>query len=94
MITFLSCILRLTFGEAHKDLVEQAGILHRDISVNNVMMYRADSADTQLEGAEPRDAPLPKGLLIDFDYATFLKEKNEVTHSVQRMVRHPSKHLQ
>lgn len=87
----MSCILRLTFGEAHKDLVEQAGILHRDISVDNIMMYRAD---TQLEGAEPRDAPLSKGLLIDFDYATFLKENNEITHSVQRMVRHPSKHLQ
>ncbi|KZT22979.1 hypothetical protein NEOLEDRAFT_1137056 [Neolentinus lepideus HHB14362 ss-1] len=45
---------------AHGDLTEKTGIIHRDISINNVMLI-----DASEEGNGHR-----KGLLIDLDYAT------------------------
>ncbi|EPQ57055.1 hypothetical protein GLOTRDRAFT_137483 [Gloeophyllum trabeum ATCC 11539] len=47
--------------EAHKQLVEKANILHRDISVNNIMLV--ESSDQEGKNGRRR------GLLIDLDYA-------------------------
>ena len=46
------------YNTAHHKAVLK-GVLHRDISINNVMVYTPD-------GSAER-----KGLLIDFDHATF-----------------------
>ncbi|KIL55421.1 hypothetical protein M378DRAFT_17957 [Amanita muscaria Koide BX008] len=43
---------------AHKYLWENLQILHRDISIGNILLYRAE------EGQEAN------GLLIDFDFST------------------------
>jgi serine/threonine protein kinase len=43
---------------AHKALCEQCHILHRDISLNNLMLYEHGPEDSTR-----------RGLLIDFDYS-------------------------
>ncbi|KAI5779566.1 hypothetical protein EDC01DRAFT_305336 [Geopyxis carbonaria] len=43
--------------KCHQSLFEKANILHRDISINNIMISKAPSVDG------------PKGFLIDLDYA-------------------------
>ncbi|KZT22806.1 hypothetical protein NEOLEDRAFT_1031523, partial [Neolentinus lepideus HHB14362 ss-1] len=45
---------------AHKDLLDKAGVIHRDISIHNIMLIEAIE-----DGDQHR-----KGLLIDLDYAT------------------------
>ena len=72
----------------HKELLDKAQILHRDISINNVMINTLANAEVQAtqsftprhsygtrQKKQPASTPLPihKGLLIDFDYATFYK---------------------
>lgn len=51
---FMDCI------QAHKDLLEKAKILHRDISIKNIML------EEYTEGGRT----FRRGLLIDLDYAT------------------------
>src|ERR1700720_4997906 len=68
---------------AHKELLNKAKILHRDISVNNVMINTLDNAQvrpaqshsyfTRLQNQSAPIPPIRKGLLIDFNYATFYK---------------------
>ncbi len=53
------CLIILTKSLAHHELYEKAGILHRDISINNLMVHPE----------EPR-----KGILIDFDMAVLDKD--------------------
>src|SRR5260221_10845987 len=53
------CLIILTRSLAHHELYEKAGILHRDISINNLMVHPE----------EPR-----KGILIDFDMAVLHKD--------------------
>ena len=49
-------------------------IIHRDISINNIMIY-CTKGDDPKPSITPHVA-LGKGLLIDFDYATYLDLKN------------------
>jgi serine/threonine protein kinase len=48
----------------HRDCCD-AGVLHRDISANNIMFYSPSK--------EPKQV-LRNGMLIDFDYAAFLTD--------------------
>jgi hypothetical protein len=58
--------------EVLKTLHNEAHILHRDISPNNIMLVRDD------------DAKVLHALLIDFDYASTLENNNtpDITHNV------------
>jgi len=66
---------------AHKELLDKAKILHRDISINNVMINTEVQAAqsfpskhsyyTRSKQSAPIPLPIRRGLLIDFDYATF-----------------------
>ena len=47
----------------HRYLYNDLGILHRDISLNNILLRRGTGADETDEAV---------GLLIDFDYAELL----------------------
>ena len=91
---------------AHKKLLDKAKILHRDISVNNVMINTL--AKAQIQAAQPSTLkhsyptqlknqsariPLPirKGLLVDFDYATFYEAgTNRKVYKGHRTVRENS----
>ncbi|KDR76379.1 hypothetical protein GALMADRAFT_140084 [Galerina marginata CBS 339.88] len=73
----------------HRRLVEK-GILHRDISLHNVMIYQPiPSSDTEKAGAQCCDgepvggtqykdgkAGLRRGFIIDLDYAIFMEEED------------------
>ena len=49
-------LLVLTFSAAHKNLVEQFRVLHRDVSDNNVMIYTCDVPEDQTrQGEAPGD---------------------------------------
>ncbi|KAJ2654032.1 hypothetical protein IWW48_006338, partial [Coemansia sp. RSA 1200] len=58
----------------HSSILGRCGILHRDISTNNILVVRLGShgtgADTDASVfSRPSSSPLPCGLLIDFDFA-------------------------
>ncbi|KAJ2594144.1 hypothetical protein EV177_008445, partial [Coemansia sp. RSA 1804] len=58
----------------HSSILGRCGILHRDISTNNILVVRPGgpnaSADTDASVFDrPSSSPLPRGLLIDFDFA-------------------------
>ncbi|KAJ2523502.1 hypothetical protein H4217_000019 [Coemansia sp. RSA 1939] len=58
----------------HSSILGRCGILHRDISTNNILVVRSGghrtSADTDASVFDrPSSSPLPRGLLIDFDFA-------------------------
>jgi thiamine kinase-like enzyme len=55
--------MQLTIYKAHKAICERKRILHRDVSHNNIMLYKLAQSG---EG-------LRRGLLIDFDYAMTLE---------------------
>ncbi|KDR80926.1 hypothetical protein GALMADRAFT_136004 [Galerina marginata CBS 339.88] len=68
---------------AHERLVHK-GILHRDISYGNILLYRppAEAAETMEEEQEPSLEKASKvggqkGLLIDLDFATFMDEQRK-----------------
>lgn len=62
----------------HKNLVEKTGTLHRDISINNIMMYHADGNAFPLN-SQPALIQLMWGLVINFDYATYLNGECQAT---------------
>jgi protein kinase-like protein len=51
----------------HRYLYNELGILHRDISLNNILLRRVEDADEAV------------GLLIDYDYAELLLLEPEVS---------------
>ncbi|KAJ2760073.1 hypothetical protein H4S06_001912, partial [Coemansia sp. BCRC 34490] len=58
----------------HSSILGRCGILHRDISTNNILVVRPGgpnaSADTDASVFDrPSSSSLPRGLLIDFDFA-------------------------
>ena len=52
-------------------------IVHRDISINNIMIYHAE--DDEPRPSLTLDVALHKGLLIDFDYTMYLDQENAFT---------------
>jgi serine/threonine protein kinase len=56
---------------AHKTLFNDYGILHRDISLNNILLHRAKE-----------DGPAD-GLLIDFDYSEEVEPLDNVEHPTE-----------
>lgn len=83
------------YWSAHKNLVEKASILHRDISINNIMISRPKandydpahhSPDAQLEADQLAQGPVRQGLLIDFDYAMYLDRQNQAVSPGDRTV--------
>ena len=64
------------FWLAHKNLIEWAGILHRDISINNIMMAPTEgthpSTAVNSSSVQQEIVELMWGLLINFDYAMYL----------------------
>lgn len=77
----------------HYFLVDVYGILHRDISVNNILRYTcgvrwpAASADQQKREDVIEDKKFPRGLLIDYDYADLLNAENQGVSNGHRTVR-------
>ena len=67
----------MIFVTAHQAAFDRAGILHRDISVDN-LMFEKDSQDVS--------TGFRSGLLIDFDYAHILRKRRRVVFG-QRTVR-------
>jgi hypothetical protein len=59
------CNIILIMPIAHKYLCETLKILHCDISVGNILLYRPD---------ENKEA---NGLLVDFDFAKTIKENSD-----------------
>ncbi|KAJ2657401.1 hypothetical protein IWW48_004530 [Coemansia sp. RSA 1200] len=57
----------------HASILGRCGILHRDISTNNILLVRpgdhSTGADTDASVFSRPSSPLPHGLLIDFDFA-------------------------
>ena len=83
------------YWSAHKNLVENACILHQDISINNILIACPEAndhdpaqnfPDTQLEADQLAQGPLRQGLLIDFDYATYLDTTSQVVSPGDRTV--------
>ena len=76
----------------HKRLVRKANILHRDIRINNIMMYKpkdeSHAPPFNSQGPHVVLAPLKQGLLIDFDYAAYLDAINQITSPGHWTVRH------
>ncbi|KAF8954122.1 hypothetical protein BDZ97DRAFT_1928800 [Flammula alnicola] len=82
--------------EAHRRLVEEKKILHRDISMNNIMMYRptlpeaqpnpTDEGDTHASSIQPHStdagesSQMRKGILIDLDCAIVMREDGRVSN--------------
>ncbi|KAJ2654149.1 hypothetical protein IWW48_006284 [Coemansia sp. RSA 1200] len=69
LITVLAEAMR-----CHSSILGRCGILHRDISTNNILVVRpgghSTGADTDASVfSQPSSSPLPCGLLIDFDFA-------------------------
>jgi serine/threonine protein kinase len=86
---------------AHKELLDKAKILHRDISINNVMInieVRAAQSSTSMHphstqlNNQSASIPFPirKGLLIDFDYATYYEGAERKVSKGHRTVRENS----
>ncbi|KAH7918560.1 hypothetical protein BV22DRAFT_979185, partial [Leucogyrophana mollusca] len=71
----LSCLVDII--DAHLHVVKR-GVLHRDISLNNVMIYLECTA----AGATMR------GLLVDFDYATLMNRPGRTISPGDRTVSH------
>ncbi|KAJ2524967.1 hypothetical protein GGI11_000418 [Coemansia sp. RSA 2049] len=58
----------------HSSILGRCGILHRDISTNNILVVRPGGHSTSADAdasvfGRPSSSPLPRGLLIDFDFA-------------------------
>ena len=76
----------------HFILVEVYGILHRDISINNILVFICDTAWTAtLHDRQEREAIIAskkfrRGLLIDFEYADFLNGGKQGVSSGDRTV--------
>lgn len=51
-------------------------ILHRDISINNVLIFRTPPSfsPSGLKEKEGKEDTQVKGILIDFDYAMFMSQ--------------------
>lgn len=56
---------------AHERAVKEANIIHRDISIRNLMIHYPNPADPFSSNARPR------GLLIDFDYGRPLRKPGQ-----------------
>ena len=69
----------------HKIFLEKAGILHRDISINDIMMYHAKGNASPLN-SQPALIQRMWGLLIDFNHATYLNGDSQATSPGDRMV--------
>ncbi|KAJ1770461.1 hypothetical protein LPJ74_003196, partial [Coemansia sp. RSA 1843] len=52
----------------HWEIVERCDILHRDISVNNILVRRNSNGEA-------------RGMLIDFDHSISINDKNDPTHA-------------
>ncbi|KAJ6481743.1 hypothetical protein C8R45DRAFT_831406 [Mycena sanguinolenta] len=79
--------------KAHQDLYENASILHRDISVNNILLVPSDDPPTSPSRATLAGPTIDKsvhlavvtsglrrGLLIDMDYALVLEDASASGH--------------
>jgi hypothetical protein len=85
----------------HKELLDKAKILHQDISINNVMINIKVWATETSTSMHPystqsnnQSASIPflirKGLLIDFDYATYYEGAKRKVSKGHRTVRENS----
>lgn len=91
--TALLLILNLTFSLlVHFTLVDVCCILHRDISLNNILLYVCPkrwpaSSDVERKREDTiADKKLRRGLLIDFDYSSMLNTENQGVSSGHRTV--------
>ena len=92
-ITLIYTVNYLFFSlSVHFILVDVYGILHRDVSINNILIFICDTAwtatshDQQEREAIIASKKFRRGLLIDFDYADFLDAGKQGVSSGDRTV--------
>ena len=87
------------FCSVHFVLVTVYGILHRDISFHNILMYccnrpcKATSEDEKQREAIIKEHGYRRGLLIDFDYADMVSARKQGVSSGDRTVSIQTRHL-
>ena len=83
-MTFRFSFLTNCFILAHEDLIELANILHRDISIYNLMLRHDFAKLSHLQLA------CRQGLLIDLDHACDVDEDGDELDLYENDPRHPS----
>ena len=87
------------FCSVHFVLVTVYGILHRDISFHNILMYccnrprKATSEDEKQREAIIKEHRYRCSLLIDFDYADMVSARKQGVSSGDRTVSIQTRHL-